>query len=320
VPGVTLTLTGDIGGSTLSDGSGNYTFASLASGGNYTVTPTKADLTPGSTGINTVDVIAVQRHFLNLGPPLSGCRLTAADVNGVGGVNTVDVIAIQRFFLGLSTGIANTGKYHFTPANRTYSGIVTDQTAQNYDGLIFGDVASTFVHRPEGPSLSAASNDDTRASEVSATVATLSLPNVGVDTSVPNFTAELTTSTINPGDNLVGFQGDLTFDERVVTFQSEPVRKAGITGGNWNVSGNVLPGKGPMRTLRISAYSNDFTPLSGSGTLFELMVTRVSKAAQGTQLIWARPPDQFIFIDADLNTQKPINAASGSVRQAGKRK
>ena len=146
VPGVTLTLTGDASGSTLSDGSGNYTLSSVPSGGNYTVTPTKAALAPGSTGINTVDVIAIQRHFLNLGTPLSGCRLTAADVNGVGGVDTVDVIAIQRFFLGLSTGIANAGKYQFNPVNRGYPGVVTNQTGQNYDALIFGDVASGFVH------------------------------------------------------------------------------------------------------------------------------------------------------------------------------
>jgi hypothetical protein len=107
-----------------------------------------------------------------------------------------------------------------------------------------------------------------------------------------------------------------TFDERVVTFQSEPVQDAGLTAGDWNVSGDVLPGAGPIRTLRISAYSNDSTPLSGSG----MRMTRVSKAAQGTQLIWAAPPDQFIFIDADLNTQKPGNVAPGSVTQSGKRK
>jgi hypothetical protein len=46
----------------------------------------------------------------------------------------------------------------------------------------------------------------------------------------------------------------------------------------------------------------------------------VSQAAQGTQLLWAAPPDQFIFIDADLETQKPGNAAPGSVISSGKRK
>ena len=83
------------------------------------------------------------------------------------------------------------------------------------------------------------------------------------------------------------------------------------------MSGNVLPGTGPIRTLRISAYSNDFTPLSGEGTLFELRMTKVSQAAQETRLLWAAPPDQFIFIDADLKTQKPGNAAPGSVTSDG---
>jgi hypothetical protein len=152
VPNVTLTLTGTMSGSTLSDGSGNYTFSSLAAGGNYTVTPTKAALAPASAGINTVDVIAIQRHFLVLGTPLSGCRLTAADVDLNSSVNTVDVVAVQRFFLGLSTGIANTGKYKFTPASRSYPGLVSDQTAQNYDALIYGDVATPFAERLDGPS------------------------------------------------------------------------------------------------------------------------------------------------------------------------
>lgn len=146
VPSVTLTLTGTISGSTLSGGSGNYTFSSLPSGGTYTVTPSKGTLTSGSTGITTVDVVATQRHFLNLGTPLSGCRLTAADVNGDAAVNTVDVVAIQRFFLGLTTGVANVGKYQFSPLSRAYSTITTNQTGQNYDSLIFGDVASPFVH------------------------------------------------------------------------------------------------------------------------------------------------------------------------------
>lgn len=150
VPNVTLNLTGTASASTSSDGSGNYQFLAVPGGGNYTITPSKAGLTPGSPGINTVDVIAIQRHFLTLGTPLTGCRLLAADVNGVNGVNTVDVVAVQRFFLGNTTGIANSGKYQFSPLSRTYTGVLVDQTGQNYDTLIFGDVAAGFVHRPEG--------------------------------------------------------------------------------------------------------------------------------------------------------------------------
>jgi hypothetical protein len=46
-------------------------------------------------------------------------------------------------------------------------------------------------------------------------------------------------------------------------------------------------------------------------------MTGVSKAAQSTQLIWAAPPDQFIFIDADLNTHTPGYAASGGITTSG---
>lgn len=145
VPGVTLGVTGTVSGGVISDGSGNYSFT-LPIGGTYTVTPSKAALAPGTSGISTVDVIAVQRHFLAIGTPLSGCRLTAADVNGDNAINTVDVIAIQRFFLTQSTGLANVGRYRFNPINRSYFGISTDQTGQNYDTLIFGDVATPFVH------------------------------------------------------------------------------------------------------------------------------------------------------------------------------
>ena len=250
----------------------------------------------------------MQRHFLQI-VLLTGCRLTAADCAAPVGVNTADVIAIQRFFLGLTTGIANVGKYQFTPVSRSYSPLTSTQTGQNYDAIVFGDVATPFANpRPGGPAPEAAGD-----SLSVSTVAALALPEVAIDRSKSNFIAAVNTSEIDAKDKLVGFQGDFTFDERVVTFESEPVQNAGLTAGNWNVSGNVLPGAGPIRTLRISAFSTDFAPLSGSGTLFELKMTRVSKAAQGTQLIWAAPPDQFIFIDADLKTQTPGNAAPGSV-------
>ena len=112
------------------------------------MTPTKAALIPGASGsaINTVDIVAVQRHFLHLGTPLTGCRLAAADVNADAMVNTVDVVAMQRFFLGNTTGIANVGKYQFTPASRSYTPLTTNQTGQNYDTLVFGDVVTPFVH------------------------------------------------------------------------------------------------------------------------------------------------------------------------------
>ncbi len=304
VPGVTLTLTGTSAGAISSDGSGNYVFSALASGGNYTVVPSKNPLSPGSPGITTVDVVAIQRHFLNIAPIPLGCRLAAADVSGDANINTVDVIAVQRFFLGLSTGIAGTGQYHFSPSNRTYSGIITDQTDQDFDVFVFGDVVTPFADRPAG--LSGDSAQSKGNLEIPSTVHAVTLPNTFIDSSVTNVTAGVTTTKINARDRLVGFQGDFTFDSRVITFQDTPVQAAGLTRENWNVSGNILPGSGPIRTLRISAYSTELKPLTGKGTLFELRMQRVSDTPGAkTQLAWAAPPNQFIFIDSNLQTQTP---------------
>ena len=145
---MTLTLTGSASGSTLSDASGNYQFLGLAPGGSYTVTATKSAVAPGSPNINTIDVVATQRHFLQI-VPLSGCRLKAADVNGDNTVNTIDALAIRQFFFAHPS--VNVGKYQFTPASRTYPGLMSNQTGQNYDTLIFGDVASPFADRPGSP-------------------------------------------------------------------------------------------------------------------------------------------------------------------------
>ncbi len=145
VPNATLLLTGDAQNSTITSGAGAYSFSALPSGYDYAVTPAKAPLGPGGGNINTVDVIAVQRHFLIIGPPLVGCRLTAADVTGDSAINTSDVIAIQRFVLAQPTGLANVGKYQFSPTSRTYPGVQGDQANQNYDALIFGDVAFPYA-------------------------------------------------------------------------------------------------------------------------------------------------------------------------------
>jgi hypothetical protein len=312
VPNVTLTVNGDTTTSVVSDTLGDYLFPALEAGWSYTVTPTKNGRVPGSSGITTEDVIAIQQHILQI-TPLTRCRLQAADVNGDNGVNTVDRIAVERFYLGMTTGTANVGRYRFAPANRTYPTILTDQTDQNYDTLVFGDVAPPFVEDLDGPVSPA--GDNAPSSPAPAAVAALSLPNVSASLSVTSFTAPVTTAALDPRDDLVGFQGDFIFDSTVVSFQDPPVREAGLTARDWNISANVLPGEGNLRTLRVSAFSKYFAPLRGSGTLFELRMTRVSRSTDAvTQFVWAAPPDNFVFIDYNLQRRVPQSTAPGSVR------
>ena len=144
VPGVTLTITGT--SPRVTDSSGNYSFL-VPPGANITVTPSKAPLVPGgpgSSGIGTADVIAIQKHYLGI-TALTGCRLTAADCAAPAGINTVDTLAVQKFFLQLN-GTGNVGQYQFTPASRFYTNVTVNQTNQNYDTLVLGDVTAPYVH------------------------------------------------------------------------------------------------------------------------------------------------------------------------------
>jgi hypothetical protein len=97
-------------------------------------------LPPTSTSIDTLNAMAAHRRYLSISLIPPGCRWTAADANGDSIVTTVDVIAIQRFFIGRTFGTGNVGKYRFTPASRTYPKLGSDQTEQNFDALVYGDV------------------------------------------------------------------------------------------------------------------------------------------------------------------------------------
>src|SRR5678815_301659 len=192
--GATIAYTGAGSGSTVTAGGGLYTLSGLA-GGNYTVTPSKARRLVSQPGINTTDVIAIQRHFLNIGTPLSGCRLTAGDCAAPGEITTAHVIACQRFFLQLTSGLGNVGIYQFSPVNRTYTPLGSNQTGQNFDAIVFGDVASPFANpRPGGPE-----GDAPTVPTVEAVI----LPQV--DQAASNGIYEVKTSQINAASNIVGF-------------------------------------------------------------------------------------------------------------------
>ena len=167
----------------------------LPTGGNYVATPTHLPRPLASAGINTIDAIATQQHYLTI-TTLTGCAFTAADVDISGVVDTVDVVAIQRFFIGRTFGTSNVGKYKFTPVTRTYPSLISDQTAQDYSTIIYGDVVGAFVHRPGAPSTDANTEPATEDRSVIGApdaVQAVSLPN----SSRGNLILPVTTTAIN---------------------------------------------------------------------------------------------------------------------------
>jgi hypothetical protein len=71
------------------------------------------------------------------------------------------------------------------------------------------------------------------------------LPAIVAYQSRTGLTAAVTTTIIDAKENLVGFQGDLIFDERVLQFADEPVEAARLTAENWTVAGKCASRRRP---------------------------------------------------------------------------
>jgi hypothetical protein len=144
---VTLNLSGDGSGSAQTDNSGNYQLNSIAAG-NYTLIPAGLrDLMPViDPKPDTGDAQLVQAHFQSGGTLLTGCQELAAHVTGNMTVDVGDALAIQQFFANNPLAPNNgTGKWRFMPAQRTYTPLSSDQSNQNYDSYVLGDVTGAVV-------------------------------------------------------------------------------------------------------------------------------------------------------------------------------
>jgi hypothetical protein len=147
----------------------------------------------------------------------------------------------------------------------------------------------------------------------------VSLPTATFVTSDPVTTVviEPVTTAVSSSLGFIGFHGDFTFDSRVVSFSHPPVQPAGLTASSWTVAGDIQPGPGPIKTLRVTAFSNDgVTALSGSGSLFQLRMVRVSNTPGAISVLdWAASPNNVYFYDSQ--DQFPPKQTNGLVTITG---
>lgn len=101
--------------STITNQMGIFSFANLTSGGNYLISFSKADAS--LNGVNTLDLIQIQRHILNLVNFTSPYVMLAADVNASGNITTLDLIQIRRVILGVVDGFDAWPDWFFIPVN-----------------------------------------------------------------------------------------------------------------------------------------------------------------------------------------------------------
>ncbi len=93
--------------STITTVAGTYSFANLATN-DYTIKPTKNNDIAKANGVNSADVLLIQRHVLNTAKITNAYKLIAADVDGNKIINATDVLRTKRLILGTDTTFTKT--------------------------------------------------------------------------------------------------------------------------------------------------------------------------------------------------------------------
>lgn len=123
---IRVEISGGSTGFVLTDSLGNYQFANVPAGGNYTIKPIHDhnDL----NGVTTYDLVLISKHILALETLNSPWKMIAADVNQSNSITTFDIVEARKVILGLNPGFPTNTAWRFLPAN-----------------TIFGDPANPFM-------------------------------------------------------------------------------------------------------------------------------------------------------------------------------
>lgn len=116
VENVTVTLSGQSTGTTLTNNSGTYSFANVPVGNDVTVTPEKDD--NPLNGVTTFDLVLISKHILGIQPLGSPYKLIAADANKSNAVTTADLVELRKLILQMIPEFSNNTSWRFV--DKTY--------------------------------------------------------------------------------------------------------------------------------------------------------------------------------------------------------
>lgn len=112
-------ITGSASATVYTDTLGNYSFANIPVGGNYTITPERDsnDL----NGVSTFDLVLISKHILGLELFDSPWKIIASDANKSNSVTTFDIVEIRKVILGINNTFPNNTSWRFFPAITAFS-------------------------------------------------------------------------------------------------------------------------------------------------------------------------------------------------------
>lgn len=134
VEGVVVELSGGEVADEVTAADGMYEFADMPMGGSYEIVPTKDD--DHRNGVNTLDLVLIQRHILELELLDSPYKMIAADINKDGSLKASDLLSLRKLILGVSDNFPNNTSWRFIDEAHEFAsveGTLAEQYAETYD-------------------------------------------------------------------------------------------------------------------------------------------------------------------------------------------
>lgn len=159
MPNVRVSITGGANAMVYTNASGNYTFANVPVGENYTLAAFRD--TNDLNGVSTFDLVLTTKHILGLEPFDSPWKIIAADANKSKSVTTFDIVETRKLILGIYNAYPTNTAWRFFPASTTFSNpanpfsgglppesitiqnLQSDYTTGNFKGVKVGDTNNT---------------------------------------------------------------------------------------------------------------------------------------------------------------------------------
>ncbi|MEK7256485.1 MAG: T9SS type A sorting domain-containing protein, partial [Bacteroidota bacterium] len=203
----------------MTDAGGNFSFAALQLGNDYTVSAEKDTLL--LNGVTTWDILLIRRHILAMEFLTTPYKIIAADVNHSGAVTTTDLVAMQKAILHVTEEFPNNKSWRFVDAGYDFqnpanplaeafpevyniNNLSGNMLSVNFIGIKVGDVNDSAQ-----PNEFAQSNEDRSGEPLQISVADTHFEQgreQAVDFTVKNFKA------------IVGYQFTLHFDPAALDF------------------------------------------------------------------------------------------------------
>ncbi|MFZ1790223.1 MAG: T9SS type A sorting domain-containing protein [Saprospiraceae bacterium] len=149
VKGVSLTLS-DIPNAyeeiIKTDELGNFAFSNKPFFSNFMLMPEKMD--ESKAGVNTLDLVFLQRHILSISRLNTPYQQLAADVNNDKKIDIADLVALRKIILGVTDNYGQNKPWRFIPSNFKFESVSTPFDLVDYkvyDTLMVDDLGADFL-------------------------------------------------------------------------------------------------------------------------------------------------------------------------------